>query len=461
MRSRKSSTRSYKQALEARRKRRLAAASGATASLILGGSWFLSGTFPDLSLFIPLAAAYAFFGFSAALVNNGLSASSASMVAVSAGVAFSLSDSGASFALPLLMAIGPIQKTDVLERRVHEPLWNVGQLVVTGAVVGWLLDGLLEPGSTAGTVVLVTTLAAAAYTAVNLGLVYFIVRYVYSRSLPNLWSGMATLVPSVLMMGLFGGVLGFSYQAVGSNTFLLPLVMVLFLVGHQAVSSYGQLWGAYRSTLAGFVKTLEAKDLYTRGHTERVAYFATLIGEELGVRGTRLEQLQWAALIHDLGKLVVPRKLIKKKGRLTDAEYIVMQSHAHMVEDILGEVDYLQPMVKIASGHHSRYDGGGYGGTGHRDGKPPAPEASILAIADAFDAMTSTRSYRVALSQKYAFEEMRRHSGTQFWADGVEALDRVLTRLGEQYGSPDVHDEETARALAETGERKSAKEGVE
>lgn len=459
--SKKNVSRSYKHALERRRKRRLAVASGVIAGALLLFAGFSSNGFPDIGLFVSLALAYAFFGFAAVQVNNGLTVASTSMVAVSAGVAFALSGGTASFALPLLMAIGPVQRLDVTERRITNVFWNLGQLVVTGAAVGWLLDYLLADGGSAGRVVLVATLASTMYTAINLGLVYLIVRYVFSQSLPNIWSGMATLVPSVLMMGLFGGVLGFSFTAVEGIGFLLPLVMILFLVGHQAVSSYAELWGAYRATLAGFVKTLEAKDLYTRGHTERVAYFATLIGEELGVRGTRLEQLQWAALIHDLGKLVVPRKLIRKKGRLTDDEYIIMQQHAHMVEDILGEVDYLEPMVSIASAHHSWYNGGGYGGTGHKDGEAPSPEASILAIADAFDAMTSTRSYRVALSQRFAFEEMRRNAGTQFWPEGVEALDRVLTRLGERYGSPNVHDEETARRLAETGSHEVEKEVAE
>jgi len=459
--SKKNVSRSYKHALEGRRKRRLAVISGVIAGALLLFAGFASNGFPEIGLFISLALAYAFFGFAAVQVNNGLTVASTSMVAVSAGVAFALSGGTASFALPLLMAIGPVQRLDVTERRVTNVFWNLGQLVVTGAAVGWLLDYLLADGGTAGRVVLVATLASTVYTAINLGLVYLIVRYVFSQSLPNIWSGMATLVPSVLMMGLFGGVLGFSFTAVEGIGFLLPLVMILFLVGHQAVSSYAELWGAYRATLVGFVKTLEAKDLYTRGHTERVAYFATLIGEELGVRGTRLEQLQWAALIHDLGKLVVPRKLIKKKGRLTDDEYVVMQQHAHTVEDILGEVDYLQPMVTIASAHHSWYDGGGYGGTGHEDGEAPSPEASILAIADAFDAMTSTRSYRVALSQRFAFEEMRRNAGTQFWPEGVEAFDRVLTRLGERYGSPNVHDEDTARRLAETGSHEVKKEVAE
>ncbi|MGH7511120.1 MAG: HD-GYP domain-containing protein, partial [Gemmatimonadales bacterium] len=163
-------------------------------------------------------------------------------------------------------------------------------------------------------------------------------------------------------MGFVGGLLGATYHIVGPVT--LPMIFVVFAVGYLTFSSYGQLREAHEATIRGFIKALEAKDLYTRGHTERVAYFAQLIGEELGYRGTRLERLRIAALIHDVGKLAVPRDLIRKSGRLSDAEYAEMQRHAHMVEDILAEVDFLRPMVEIASNHHSRYDGSGYGGRG-------------------------------------------------------------------------------------------------
>ena len=169
----------------------------------------------------------------------------------------------------------------------------------------------------------------------------------------------------------------------------------------------------------------------------------------MGFNGTQLERLRWAALIHDVGKLAVPRDLIRKKARLTDEEYAQMQSHVHLVEDLLAEVDFLQPMVAIAANHHAHYDGNGYKGKKHDHADNPPLEACILAVADSFDAMTSTRSYRVALSQEYAIAELRRFSGSQFDPEVVEAFVDVLARRGERYGSPDVNSEGEARRRAE------------
>jgi HD-GYP domain-containing protein (c-di-GMP phosphodiesterase class II) len=258
---------------------------------------------------------------------------------------------------------------------------------------------------------------------------------------------MAMILPAYLVMGVLGGFLGVVYAAVGFS--VLPVILVVFVAGHYTFASHGELREAHEATLRGFIKALEAKDLYTRGHTERVAYFAQLIGEDLGFRGSRLERVRVAALIHDVGKLAVPRDLIRKRGRLTTEEYEDLQSHAHVVEDILAEVEFLRPMVEIASGHHSQFDGSGYGGSGHKHGKRPAMEARILAVADAFDAMTSTRSYRMALSQEFAFDELRRNAGTQFDPAIVESLVRALNRTGERYGSPGLTDDEQARSLAE------------
>jgi len=128
-----------------------------------------------------------------------------------------------------------------------------------------------------------------------------------------------------------------------------------------------------------------------------------------------------------------------------------MQAHVHHVEDLLNEVSFLQPMVKIASNHHAHFDGNGYHGSTAADGAKPSLEARILAVADSFDAMTSTRSYRVALTQEYAFEELRRHGGTQFDPEVVEAFVSCLTASGERYGSPVEITEEEARRRAEQG----------
>lgn len=253
-------------------------------------------------------------------------------------------------------------------------------------------------------------------------------------------------------MGLLGGLIGAAYLIAGKPPAVLVLMIAVYGIGHMSLYAFAQLRESHLSAIRGFVKTLEAKDMYTRGHTERVAFFSQMIGDELGFTGTQQETIKWAALIHDLGKLAVPTELIRKKGRLEDEEYDQMKSHAHLVEEILAEVDFLQPMVEIASGHHSHYDGSGYGGRGHTQGESPSLEACIVAVADAFDAMTSARSYRMALSQQYAIGELRKNSGGQFHPQVVDAFEKALTKHGRSWGAPHVNDEEMARRMAEDPE---------
>lgn len=430
----------------ARQGRRRAVTSVVYAAVAIGAvwaGWALGADLPPWEILVPLLAANAYLGYRSVEVNGNMSASSSGMVLLAGGVASALTGASAVVTCALLAAASALQEADVKGRRLHEPIWNLGQLALTGALVGWSIEAGLDLfGTEAWAVVAAAAIGSGVHLIVNLGQVYLIVRFVYSRSIPNLWSGMTTLIPSSLLVGLVGGVLGFAYVATNGSALLFVLMMVLFLVGHQAFVSFGTLREAHEATLAGFVKALEAKDLYTRGHAERVAHFATLIGEELGVRGTRLEALNWAALLHDIGKLVVPKELIQKKGRLTEAEWEVMRRHDHAVTEILEEVEFLEPMVDIAAGTHHFWDG-------EKTGVRPSRQSAILAVADAFDAMTTTRSYRVAMSQKYAFEELRECAGTQFMPEAVEALIRAIEARGETYGSPDVHDEETARAIAE------------
>ena len=293
---------------------------------------------------------------------------------------------------------------------------------------------------------LASGLAAVVYGFVNYSIVLLIVRSVFGERHVRPWSNLSALFLPLLGMGFLGGLLGATFKLVGPHT--LPLIFAVFFVGHMTFASYAQLREAQESTLRGFIKALEAKDLYTRGHTERVAYFADLIGREMGFNGTRLERLRWAALIHDVGKLAVPRDLIRKRARLTDDEYAQMQAHTHLVEDLLAEVDFLQPMAAIAANHHQHFDGEGYGPESEHSHEPQL-EARILAVADTFDAITSTRSYRVGMTQDYAFAELRRCAGTQFDPEVVEALIGVLDRRGERYGSPDVESDDEARRRAE------------
>jgi hypothetical protein len=399
------------------------------------------------------AAAAIYFEWRSVEVNDRLFASPSLMVVTTAAVVFGRNS--AILGVVAMVGLSLLTPADLRERRWFQPMVNFGQLTLSATIAISIFVSLLpqEPfsGGDLWRLAFASGLAALVSGFLHYSIVLLIVRSVFGERHLRPWSNLPALVLPLLGMGFLGGLLGAAFELVGPHT--LPLIFAVFFVGHMTFASYAQLREAQESTLRGFVKALEAKDLYTRGHTERVAYFAELIGREMGFNGTKLGRLRWAALIHDVGKLAVPRDLIRKRARLTDDEYAQMQEHTHLVEDLLAEVDFLQPMVTIAANHHQHFDGNGYGPDDVKLGDSQQLEAQILAVADTFDAITSTRSYRVALTQEYAFAELRRCAGTQFDPDVVEALIRVLDRRGERYGSPDVDSDDEARRRAEDAVR--------
>lgn len=424
------------------------------ATLVL--TFFLADP-PNWAVWFPFAALFVLLEMFAVEVNDRLLQSSGVMVIMTAGVIFAIQDgSDAMFGMALMGAVAMFTPLDFKERRWFQPMANFGQMVIAAGFAGFLLDANLGQITEVSTdslirVAVASSLAALAYATVQSLLIRKAVKTVFGRDNLEPWSQMHVLFGGQVVMGLLGGLIGAAIL-IANRDAVLVLIVGVYAIGHMSLYAFSQLRSSHIGSLAGFVKTLEAKDMYTRGHTERVAFFAQMIGEELSFTGTQLEMVRWAALIHDLGKLAVPTELLRKRGRLDDAEYEEMKKHAHVVEEILAEVDFLQPQVKIASGHHSHFDGNGYGGSGHQEGETPSLEACIVAVADSFDAMTSARSYRMALSQQYALGELRRHSGGQFHPDVVDAFEKALEKTGRRWGAPHVNDEEMARRLAEEPE---------
>jgi len=435
----------------------LAAGFGALGVAIVAALiWMPWQTFPDLRLWVPFAAAFAYFEWHSVEVNDRLFASPSIMVLLTGTVIFG--PESAVLGGAAMAAVGAVVPADVRERRWFQPAVNFGQMVASATAATATLalflairapsDGsILDLGL--WRIALGSALGSIVYGIANYRMVLFIVGRVYGRLEVRPWSHIGAILLPMTGMGFLGGLLGATYLIIG--TAALPLIAVVFFVGYMAFESYARLREAQESTIRGFIKALEAKDLYTRGHTERVARFTEMIGKQMGFDGTQLERLRWAALIHDVGKLAVPRELIRKRSRLSDEEYETMQQHVHFVEELLEDVDFLQPMIEIASNHHAHYDGNGYHGAGHQHGDTPSKEACILAVADSFDAITSTRSYRVALTQPYAYAELRRHAGTQFDPEVVEAFIEGMENSGHRYGSKVELTDTEARDLASEG----------
>ena len=162
------------------------------------------------------------------------------------------------------------------------------------------------------------------------------------------------------------------------------------------------------------VRALEAKDRYTAGHAERVADYARLIGQELRFTPARLERLRFAALMHDIGKLVVPNHLLNKPGKLTAEEFARVRTHEEVSAEMLSHIDFLAPVAHSSLSEHMVYQ--------PDDAKHPI-EPYIVMVADAYDAMTSTRSYRQALPHDVAIAELRDKAGDQFHPECTDALD--------------------------------------
>jgi putative nucleotidyltransferase with HDIG domain len=411
---------------------------------------------PDWTIWLIFTGLYVLLELFTVEVNDRLFHSSSIMVVMTAGVIFAIQPgSSAMFAMSLMAGLGAFVPDDFKQRRWFQPMANFGQLALSGAAAGLVLDLTLRDTAPAASelakVALGSALAALVYVAVNNFLVRKAVQVVYPYDRLEPWSHLGTLFGGQFVMGLLGGLIGAAYVIAGRSA-ILVLIVGVYAIGHMSLWAFSQLRISHLSAIKGFVMTLEAKDMYTRGHTERVADFAEMICDELDFSGTQTEAVKWAALIHDLGKLAVPTELIRKRGRLEPEEYEQMKQHAHLVEEILAEVDFLQPMVEIASSHHSHYDGNGYGGRGHTEGETPGIEACVVSVADAFDAMTSARSYRMALSQQYALGELRQHSGAQFHPEVVDAFESALEKSGRRWGAPHVNDEEMARRMAENAE---------
>lgn len=383
-------------------------------------------------------------------VNDRWKMSSGVMPLFTGGVVFSLQSGSAVPAMVLIGAAGLIGPGDVRNRRVFQPLSNFGQFAVSASMAGLVLDWLLV--DLAGTLIseknmlqvaIAGSAAALVYTVFNQGLVRMAVSVAFGTENLLPWSRMSSLFSVQVLMGFLGGMLGalllssapgVSDRPTGSP--LIPLVLGVYVIGHLVYTSYSKLRQAHEDSLKGFVKTLETRDLYTRGHTERVAEFCRLIGEELRFTGTQIERMRWAALIHDMGKLAVPAELLSKQGTLSDEEYRLLRQHSHRVDDLLSEVDFLEPMVDITSGCHPRLEDEEFGQLHHKHTTVPTLEQRVLAVADAFDAMISSRTYRMSMPQNSAFDALLENSSPLYDRDVVEALRHAVSQSGRVFGQP-------------------------
>ena len=279
--------------------------------------------------------------------------------------------------------------------------------------------------------------AAAAHVIANYGLVAGVL-WLTNGPGPSAQGGRGVLdlrlpLPD-LGYAVFGLLIAALWGVVGP--FAAILVLIPLFVARWAIAQFADQQRAYEATLRVLCQAVETKDFYTRGHSERVSRGSVMIARAIGMHPERVEAIRYAGMLHDVGKLGVPTKVLQKTGQLTEEEYAAIQLHPLRGLEIIREIGFLDEALAGIMHHHERIDGRGYpmGLAGDE-----IPEfARVLAVADAFDCMTSTRSYRGARSVAEAVAELRRCSRTQFDPAFVDALVAAVEREGWQTPEPPV-----------------------
>jgi hypothetical protein len=314
-------------------------------------------------------------------------------------------------------------------------LFNGAMYALSGYLAGWAFEALHGhvgvPGKASFPgIIWPFAVAAVVHVLANQGLLWGMLELITQGARPKrrvrLESSLPLLLVSDLGYAAFGLVIAALWRVMGP--FAAALVLIPMFVARWAMGQFAEQQRAYSATMKALCQAVETKDFYTRGHSERVSRGSRMIASQIGMRGERAEAIKFAGMLHDVGKLGVPTKVLQKTGVLTEEEYAAIQLHPMRGLEIVREIGFLNEALTGIMHHHERIDGRGYpmGFAGDE-----IPEfARIIAVADAFDSMTSTRSYREARRIDEAIEELRKGSGTQFDPALVDAFIAALRRDG-------------------------------
>jgi HD superfamily phosphohydrolase YqeK len=359
--------------------------------------------------------------------------------------------------------------------------FDLGALGLAGAAAA-VVYRTIAPGPGA-LVMLAAMLGGLTYYAVNVPLLTMVMSLSEGLRPAAVWrERLAWLWPHFTIFGLLAGGIVLTHRVMGSYALLVftaPLIVVWLtekqyvdrsrssvdelrrsneqaqLVNRQLRSALVRneqlmvrMRTSHLATIASLARTIEAKDPYTGGHTDRVARLACLLAQDLGLDDETLHAIEVGGVMHDIGKIGIPDSILLKPGRLTEEEFAEMRRHPEISSYILEHLDVPDVVRQMVRSHHERYDGAGYP-DGLGGGNIPLV-ARILCVADALDAMTTDRPYRRALPLDVAVAEIRDKTGSQFCPTVAAALaDRLQTdpTLEGMYPGPESASLQVVREL--------------
>ncbi len=210
---------------------------------------------------------------------------------------------------------------------------------------------------------------------------------------------------------------------------LTEALILLVSMAHMAINNIAaqdRLLNDYKKTAEALAHATDFKDTYATGHSQRVRDFTMIAASSLSLPPDEIQAIEFGALLHDIGKIGIDESILRKPGPLTDKEWVVMRKHSEIGAKIVGEIPFLEKAKPIVLYHHERYDGKGYPKGLHGENIPRG--ARLVAVSDAFDTMTTQRSYRSASTVDEAIKELLAGSGTQFCPVAVKAFVAAMKR---------------------------------
>ena len=326
---------------------------------------------------------------------------------------------------PAVMAVCEAVATLVTEgifqrRPIIKVLFNVPLLVMTVGISGVVYQSFGSLTDTNSPLFLIPLFAA--------GLVYYLFN-TWSVSLIialRNWKNPVHVWKQNYMWNFFhilaflpvGAVIALLYR--NSGVWTIALFIIPLFLARYSFQLYLDMRETHINTVAALTSAIDASDPFTHGHSFRVSRYAMRIAREMGMSAKELETLEYAALLHDIGKIAIQNDVLLKVGPLTDEEWTSLRSHPDIGADIVDQLKFLKVAVEIIRCHHERPDGTGYP-RGLKEDEIPM-HAHILNVVDAFDAMTSDRPYRKSLPIERVLDELRRYRGAQFHSKVTDIL---------------------------------------
>jgi len=368
---------------------------------------------------------------------------------------------GVSVALWANLVVVGVNAVTPSPKPMRKVAFNFGQMTIStyaAAITYQLVGGEVPPGAVVPTIIAVAV-SAAVYFVLSSLMTTAIITLTSANGFVETWNKNFSWMPvNYIATAVNGAALALAYQSMGffgALVFVLPLgiawysfklymskssevrarVSELQVTNAALETTNRRLEESHLSVIGALLGSLEAKDRYTEGHSAATMFHSVAVARKLGLGADEIAAVQLGALFHDIGKIGIPDGILRKPERLTEEEWIEMRLHPLIGANLLAHVPNLEKVRPIVLAHHERYDGSGYP-NGLKGNEIPLA-AQIIAVADTFEAMTSSRPYRPALSREVALAELRSVAGKQL---NPLVVDVFISVLQEGAGSTQEHE---------------------